>query len=94
MTPVRFLEGFLVGFHLLLLGHFFNGFGGAHIFRGLRFRFLFITHYETILRLHQPLLKDFHDGGVEQILHFPWLELLAPKISFLDLEFAVRKGLF
>ena len=34
MAPVRILEGFLVGFHLLLLGHFFNRLGTGVFFGG------------------------------------------------------------
>ena len=58
MAPVRILEGFLVGFHLLFLGHFLDGLGIWRILRWLRFRFLFVSHDVAILRLPPRLLKE------------------------------------
>ena len=59
MAPVRILEGFLVGFHLLLLGHFFNGLGIWRILRWLRFRFLFVSHDAITLHLPPRLGNSF-----------------------------------
>ena len=60
MAPVRILEGFLVGFHLLFLGHFLDGLGIWRILRWLRFRFLFVSHDATTLRLPlRPRKSEF-----------------------------------